>query len=215
MTNKESREMAGKRAPGGGRKPMGEFQGKTETLTTRITPAVRSGLEREAARSGRSLSQEVEKRLEASLQAPQKDLKVWGPPHVCLLARLVSKMTTAIESSAHKRWHEDQFTAETVRSAAEMLIMRLAPGGSPQTPPELERMAREIEERSPDLVDVAETYRDPRRLGVSIALGIVDTHMLYDYPAADHPPNEHYSDNFYLMPKIREILGPKKSNKRS
>ena len=30
--------MAKKRAPGAGRKPRGEFKGKSATLTTRITP---------------------------------------------------------------------------------------------------------------------------------------------------------------------------------
>ena len=128
--------MAGKRAPGGGRKPMGEFRGKTETLTTRITAAVRSGLEREAARNGRSLSQEVETRLEASLQAPQKLLDEWGSPHVWLLARLVSNVTQGIERETQKRWHEDQFTADNVRSAVETLVMHFAPKERAQTPPD-------------------------------------------------------------------------------
>jgi hypothetical protein len=206
--------MTKKRAPGGGRKPMGEFTGKTETLTTRITPAVRAGLEREAGRNGRSLSQEVEKRLEASLQAPQKLLEQWGPPHVWLLARLVSQLTQGIEVQTGKRWHEDRYTADNVRSAIETLIMHFASKERAQAPQELQRRMKDMEGRSPLLDGVAEAYLKPGQLGVSMALGMIETHALYDYPALDHPRNEHFSDNFYLMPKIREILAPKKGNKR-
>jgi hypothetical protein len=46
--------MVGKRAPGAGRKPRGEFRGKTATLTTRITPKTRAALERASRNSGRS-----------------------------------------------------------------------------------------------------------------------------------------------------------------
>jgi hypothetical protein len=49
-----------KRAFGGGRKPLGEFKGKTTTLTTRITPQTKAALERRAKQHGRSLSQEIE-----------------------------------------------------------------------------------------------------------------------------------------------------------
>ena len=61
--------MAGKRAAGGGRKPKGPFKGKTETLTTRITPELRRGLQLEADRNSRSLSQEIELRLRYSRTA--------------------------------------------------------------------------------------------------------------------------------------------------
>jgi len=56
--------MARKRAPGGGRKPAGEFKGKSATITTRVTPATRAALEQAASANGRSLSQEIESRLD-------------------------------------------------------------------------------------------------------------------------------------------------------
>ena len=40
--------MAKKRAPGAGRKPRGEFKGKSATLTTRITSETRAALDRAA-----------------------------------------------------------------------------------------------------------------------------------------------------------------------
>ena len=49
-----------RRAPGGGRKPLGPFAGKTEPLTTRITAETRQALEEGARLRGVSLSQYVE-----------------------------------------------------------------------------------------------------------------------------------------------------------
>jgi hypothetical protein len=201
--------MTKKRAPGAGRPPKGEFRGKTATLTTRITPAVRAGLEREAAKNGRSLSQEVEKRLATSLVNPQKTRKEWGESHVLLLARLVSRLTIGIELSTQKRWHEDRFTADAVRAALDTVVTQLASQTDPQIPPALEKMAKDLEDRSPDHGELADSYRKPAKLGVAFALGITTTHMLYNYPPVDRPRNEHYGDGFFLMPKIREILGSK------
>lgn len=56
-----------KRAPGGGRKPQGPVTGKRATLTMRITSALRSYLDREAKAAARSLSQEAELRLQATM----------------------------------------------------------------------------------------------------------------------------------------------------
>jgi len=56
-----------RRAPGGGRKPQGEFHGKSTTMTTRITPMLRKALDEACEASGRSLSQEVEYRLAQSV----------------------------------------------------------------------------------------------------------------------------------------------------
>jgi hypothetical protein len=189
---------------------MGEFRGKTETLTTRITPAVRSGLEREASRNGRSLSQEVEKRLAASLQEPRKE---WGPPHVWLLARLVAKLTRAIETRTQKGWHEDRFTADDVRSAIETLIVHFAPKEDAQTPPAMEAIAQVCEETLPEHPALAESFRKPGFQGVATAMEIISSYHLYDYPALGDP--RPFPENFYLMPKIREILAPKKGKKHS
>jgi uncharacterized protein (DUF1778 family) len=51
-----------------GPKPKGPFEDKRRTLTTRITDETRLMLEAAAAQTGRSLSQEIEFRLETSLK---------------------------------------------------------------------------------------------------------------------------------------------------
>src|SRR3977135_2623120 len=48
---------------GRGRAPKGEYAGKTEVMSFRLTPDTKAALRRAAATSGRSLSQEAEHRL--------------------------------------------------------------------------------------------------------------------------------------------------------
>lgn len=56
--------IASRRGP----RPRGPFEDKRRTLTTRITDETRAHLETAAATSGRSLAQEIELRLDRSLQ---------------------------------------------------------------------------------------------------------------------------------------------------
>ena len=51
-----------------GRVPKGEYAGKTEVMSFRITPDTKTALRRAAATSGRSLSQEAEHRLRRGLE---------------------------------------------------------------------------------------------------------------------------------------------------
>src|SRR5688572_21468416 len=55
-----------KRAKGAGRKPKGEFHGMRSPLSIRITDALREKLDGACRGSGRSLTQEVTKRLNDS-----------------------------------------------------------------------------------------------------------------------------------------------------
>ncbi len=63
-----------KRKPG--RPPAGPYEGKRKTLSTRITPELRDKLEAASKASGRSLSQEIELRLDRSFQTDVQ-LHVW------------------------------------------------------------------------------------------------------------------------------------------
>ena len=55
-----------KRAKGAGRKPKGEFHGMRSPLSIRITDALREKLDGACKGSGRSLTQEVTRRLDNS-----------------------------------------------------------------------------------------------------------------------------------------------------
>ena len=103
---------------------MGEFRGKTETLQhaspQRSAPDLSAKLLGAVGRCRKRWKSASE-----PLQAPQKPLQEWGPPHVWLLARFVSKLTPGIELSTSKHWHEDRYTADNVCSAVESLSCHL------------------------------------------------------------------------------------------
>jgi hypothetical protein len=95
--------MARKRAPGAGRKPRGEYPGKTETFTTRIRPEVKKGLERAAAKHERSLSQEVEFGLRFYLSGLKPSSLDRGS-HIRALGEAVMLVAQCIERATEKHW---------------------------------------------------------------------------------------------------------------
>src|SRR5262249_9471247 len=136
--------MTRKRAPGGGRKPLGPFKGKTATLTTRITPETRAALER-AAKKRRprplSLSQEVEHRLDGSIRRDrERDRK----PHIRALAEAVALVTERVEAATEKHWLDDTFTGDALRHAIECLVFRFALHRALEVPAKVEAAAAKV-----------------------------------------------------------------------
>jgi hypothetical protein len=142
-----------KRAPGAGRKPKGEFVGKTATVTTRIMPDTREALEEAARASNRSLSQELEFRLRASLRRPTK-----AQQRNEALGYAIMFVAEAIEKDTGRSWLEDPFTGLALRYAIDQLAFYFAPvstEGSAEIPPGIEEGAAKM----PSLF--AEQYRKP------------------------------------------------------
>ena len=131
--------MAKKRAPGAGRKPRGEFKGKSATLTTRITPETRAALDRAAQKGGRSLSQEVEHRLYLSITRDRDHQR-----HIRALARAIALLTQQVERATGKCWRDDPFTGEALRHAIEFLISHYAPHGAIEVPAPVEAAAARV-----------------------------------------------------------------------
>jgi hypothetical protein len=153
--------MATKRAPGAGRKPRGEFQGKSKVLTTRITPETRAALERAAAKGKRSLSQEVEHGLRTYLALIQHNPK--RRHDIRALGEAVMLVAQYIERATEQRWSEDAFTGEALRQGCGTLIAHFAPRGTLVTP----RTIKEAATRLPS--NAAETYSDAAGVGVTEA----------------------------------------------
>ena len=86
--------MPQKRAPGGGRKPRGEFRGNSKILTVRVRPELRTALERLASKHHRSLSQEMQRGLDYWVRR-YLDPK----PHVAALAQAVTLLV--VMATAH------------------------------------------------------------------------------------------------------------------
>jgi hypothetical protein len=187
-----------KRRPGGGRKPIGEFSGKSATLTTRLMPTTRAALEREAKRAKRSLSQEVERRLVDSLEKPIKQ-RAFGTGHARALALLVAKLAGGIEASTGKTWREDRYTAAAISTAIATMLARLSPGGELRVPPVLLEMMRQ---------SGAEDLRRPETLAYSFAFGLLEQlRMLRHAPSPSAGSRFQYSDEVYQLPEVAKDLG--------
>ncbi len=118
---------------GRGRPPQGEYAGKAATFSTRITPGLRAALDRAAKRNGRSLSQEVERRLENSFDKKlQRDRReeladsfggTEGLGLVLLLGELVNQVTVG----GAYRWSRDPSTYLQLVKGIDAVLAALAP----------------------------------------------------------------------------------------
>jgi hypothetical protein len=149
-----------KRAPGAGRKPKGEFAGKSATVTTRIMLDTRKALEEAARASNRSLSQELEFRLRMSLRRPTKAQR-----RNEALGYAIMYVAEEIEKCTGRSWLEDPFTGLALLHAIEQLAFYFAPMPTedPAVPPDAEATAASM----PSLF--AEQYRKPAGFARAIA----------------------------------------------
>ena len=154
--------MAKKREPGAGRKPRGEFKGKSATLTTRITPETRTAMERAARKSGRSLSQEVERRLNDSVRNERNRRS-----DVRALAEAIAIVAEKVEKATGKHWLQDAFTGEALRRGIEVLVRHFAPHGARVIPPKVEEAAARV------LPEASERDRSPSRVGENEAFKVI------------------------------------------
>ena len=93
-----------------GRPPRGEYADKRKTLTTRITAKLRKQLEQAAEKSGRSLSQEIEFRLEQSFHDREALYREFGGESSYNLMRWLALTFWVAEQVTKKPWSEDEET---------------------------------------------------------------------------------------------------------
>jgi hypothetical protein len=203
------------RAPGAGRKPRGEYPGKTETLTTRIRPETRKGLECAAAKHERSLSQEVETGLRFYLSA----LKLDRGRHIRALGEIVALLAQRIESKTGEHWNKDVFTGEALRRGIDVLVSHFAPGGTPVTPTRVKEAAAKM------VGDAGEAYRSPIGLGETEAghvmawveisnlrdfqeIGMVDAELRKKGGVYEGTEDSRFPDAWYLHQQLFADLKP-------
>jgi hypothetical protein len=121
--------MARKRRPGAGRPPRGEFKEKRAAFMTRITTKTRTALDRAAAKSGRSLSQEAEFRLDGSFVAERRHR-----PGLRALAMAITMVAECIERATDKHWQDDAFTTQALQAGIEFLIRHYGAKGEGEVP---------------------------------------------------------------------------------
>jgi hypothetical protein len=155
--------MARKRAPGAGRPPRGDINGKTETFTTRITPETRRALEASARKHGRSLSQEAEVGLREYLKKPT------GAARNRALAAIVGNLAESIAKKTGENWRTDVFSGMALVDCIQAVLVYLTPEAekSPAVPPAVEKQAAKMPP------GFAERYRTPAGLGFMQAHSLI------------------------------------------
>ncbi|RUU86115.1 hypothetical protein EOB59_29990 [Mesorhizobium sp. M7A.F.Ca.MR.176.00.0.0] len=197
--------MAGKRAPGGGRKPSGEFAGKSAAFSTRITPELRSALDAESESSGKSISQIVERRLRESYDEPKRMQRILGADHVRALAYLVAHLAMEVERQTRLEWHQDRFTFNAIVSAMHTAMsLYQADKGPEAVPVAIEEHIKDVAERlqKPKLLEMLEYMRNSEEFGISVG------QRLADVPNVPPPLGDsfEYLDEMYLGPFLRNAL---------
>ena len=112
-------EVVMKRGRGRPPKPLGDAA--RGSLTIRVRAEVRADVERAAVRYGRSLSEEIESRLEASFALRQYFRQEMGEDVFCIANAMASSLSY-LEEFKGKGWTEDQETFETFQSTVSNLL---------------------------------------------------------------------------------------------
>jgi hypothetical protein len=194
----------GKRT-GAGRKAV-HGKGKVANFSTRITPELREALERQAKRSGHSLSQEVERRLTDSLQAPKRDKEVWGEDRNLGLAHLINRTAQIIEAHTGESWITNDYTFQALRAAVEQLFRILEveiepPGRNTDLPEKIEQIPNSLNSQG------CIHSKTPEQSGQFFANAIWTNVMILEMPDLTRSTN----DTFRVLAKLRHRLRIKPS----
>ena len=111
-----------------GRKPKGEYSGKSLVFSTRITPQLRKALEKAANTSGRSVSQEVEHRLSRTFKEDADIVDVFGSRQNYRLFRMMADAVHfAGKDGSPVDWLKDPIAFRSGRAAINALLDFVAP----------------------------------------------------------------------------------------
>lgn len=107
-----------------GRPPLKPEEGKRYTFSLRVSAQRRTELEQAAAESGRSISQELEMRIEQGA----RDTQILGGPQTVNLLRMMAAAAQLIEARSNgKRWFNDYDVFIPVREAWRRIIDSVMP----------------------------------------------------------------------------------------
>jgi hypothetical protein len=172
-------------------RPLGKL--KEEVLSVRISKHMRDQLGAAALKNRRSLSREVEARLDDSLGRYQKG-RASLPPRIRGLLDAVAFTARVIEAATGKLWNEDRYTAQHLADAIGYVIGEFSPKDKVVVPPKVvERAKAHVAGR---------TYR--ARLGEEEARGVVAWLRLTPEPGEAGPP--HYPEFWMEFSKIQRNL---------
>ncbi len=106
---------------------------KRKTLSTRITSDLRDRLDKSADESGRSLSQEIEFRLEQSFRAEDAYYREFGDKSLYKTMRWFALTLDEAQQITEKPWKKDEETFEIASKALWTMLQKRK--GMPAPPP--------------------------------------------------------------------------------
>jgi Arc-like DNA binding domain len=137
-----------KRAPGGGRKPKGDFSELTSPLSIRMPAEMREQLEASASGSGRSVSQEVLRRIQGSFSQDRDRARDPAMRALCfLIAQLAAEVSglTDEKGQPYFDWRADPFFFRAFKLALAQVLDALEPRGEIRPPKEMLEAQIEVE----------------------------------------------------------------------
>ncbi len=114
-----------------GRKPKGEYQGKSVVFSTRLRPDTKGALQQAAAKSGRSLSQEVEHRLRRSFDEDRDLFERFGGRENYALLRLIGSCLDMNynPTKPDATWRDDCYTFDQTLATITSVLGAFRPEG--------------------------------------------------------------------------------------
>jgi plasmid stability protein len=146
-----------------GRPPLSPEQRKRNNVTLRLRDELKQQLEARADASGRSLSEEMEFRLENSLKYEHVAADIYrsfGGLENFAVARVLSEVTKALETTSGEDWRKNPDLFVQVQEACFTILTFFGPKGG---------MKLSLEELRNCLVD-----RESEHVGVSVAEKIMN-----------------------------------------
>ena len=105
-----------------GRPHLQSEKKRLPTLGFRPTPGVRRNIDDAAKKNGRSLSQEIESRLEQSFLQDIAQRSTFGADHIHGLAILVATAARLTEAETKRSWRDDRPTLDALRQAIDQIL---------------------------------------------------------------------------------------------
>jgi hypothetical protein len=132
--------MGKRRAAGGGRKPKGEFAGVTSPLSIRMPAAMREQLDSSARENGRSVSQEVLRRIQESFYLERDKVRDPSMRALCfLIAQLAGHVAGLTDAQGRPafNWRTDRFFFQAFKLAVAKVLDALEPSGEIRSPKDM------------------------------------------------------------------------------
>jgi hypothetical protein len=126
-----------KRAPGGGRKPKGDFSQVVSPLSIRMRADMREQLEAAANVNGRSISQELLRRLQGSFDEDRATARDPAMRALCfLIAQLAGEVAGLTDTKGRPAfdWRTDRFLFRAFKLALCQILDALEPSGEIRPP---------------------------------------------------------------------------------